>query len=76
MIRIFITAILYFIGMFTQAQDCSNKEIMRTDFSSETSSFENYVPPYYLYNVKGFEFEAGKFEVINKDLTFIVDFNS
>lgn len=70
MIRIFITAVLYFIGMFTQAQDNPNKDIMGTGFSTEAGSIENYVSPCNLQNAKAFEFEAAKFEVINKDLTF------
>ncbi|MDN3643662.1 hypothetical protein QWY87_13175 [Lutimonas halocynthiae] len=70
MIRIFITAILYFIGMFTQAQDNPNKDILGKSFSTEVGSFENYVPPCNLQNAIAFEFEAAKFEVINKDLTF------
>lgn len=70
MIRIFIAAVLYFIGMFTQAQDNPNKDIIGTSFSTEAGPIEYDVSPYNFHNAKAYEFEAAKFEVINKDLTF------
>ena len=70
MIRIFITAVLYFIGMFTQVQDNPSKDISGAGFLKEASLCENYVSPCNLQNAKAFEFDTAKFEVINKDLTF------
>jgi len=70
MIRIFITAVLYFIAMFTQAQENPVKENMGSEFSSRDKSYENCVSPCNSQNLKVYEFKDAKFEVRNKDLTF------
>jgi len=70
MIRIFITAILYFIGMFTQAQENPNKDHVGTEFSTEIAPYEDAMFPCVFQNSKSYEFKATNIEVINKDLTF------
>ena len=70
MIRIFITAILYFIGMFSQAQENPNKSHMGTEFSTEIAPFKDAMSPCIFQNSKSYEFKATNIEVINKDLTF------
>lgn len=70
MIRIFITALLYFIGMFTQAQANPNKDHMGPGFSTEIAPYEDCVPLCILQNPKSSEFKVANNEVINKDLTF------
>jgi len=74
MIRIFITAVLYFIAMFTQAQENPVNENLGTEFSSGEKSYKNCVLPCNFQNSKVYTFKDAKFEVRNKDLTFEIRF--
>ena len=70
MIRIFISTILYFITMLTQAQGNEDRIDDKENISSINSREENYDANGKTQNNACFRFTDAKFEVKNKDLTF------
>lgn len=78
MIRIFITALLYLISFFTQAQTNSNiknhefeieKEQVIAESPDKTDSLRDFSPRHFDSQRN----QATKFEVIDKDLTFEIN---
>ena len=70
MIRIFITAVLYFISLFTQAQNNPNNEKLVNEYLSVEMPCGHCISTESIENSKSYEFKEAKFEVKNKDLTF------
>ncbi len=74
MIRIFITAILYLITMFTQAQEKPGGINEKGVFSSVNKTEENCGASCEMQNSDLYRFNDTKFEVKEKDLTFEMRF--
>lgn len=70
MIRIFISTILYFITMLTQAQENEGRIDDNHIFSSVNFTEENCNSICRTHNIGSYRFTDAKFEVKNKDLTF------
>ncbi len=74
MIRIFITAILYLITMFTQAQERPGSINEKVAFSLVHKTEENCGASCEMQNIDLYRFNETKFEVKEKDLTFEIRF--
>ncbi len=74
MIRIFITAILYLITMFTQAQEKPGSIHEKGVFSLVNKTEENCGSSCEMQNFDLNRFNKTKFEVMEKDLTFEIRF--
>ncbi len=70
MIRIFISTILYFITMLTQAHEIEDRIDDNEIFSSVKFTEENFDAICRTHNIDSYRFTDAKFEVKNKDLTF------
>lgn len=75
MIRIFITAILYLISFFTQAQTCSNHQDSNVEIQIKNDSLEvlnvaSSTTTFPTMDIDTQRNQEAKFEVIDKDLTF------
>ncbi len=74
MIRIFITAVLYLITMFTQAQENKMSTKNGANISSINSLEENFGRSCDMQGFGAYRFQDSKFEVRDKDLTFEIRF--
>lgn len=75
MIRIFITAILYLISFFTQAQTYSNHQDSNVEIQVKNDSLEvlnvaSSTTTFPTMDIDTQRNQEAKFEVIDKDLTF------